>query len=110
MKKKFHNGLKIYDNESLYMPIVPALSEESAIPMIAEKMLLTIFLKNSNHVVEVMVVLRLLLLILKVMQSGVHHTCGGSDPCMCTPFLLGVESLIMFLKGWDLSKYLEGIY
>ena len=36
-EKNFHNGLNDYDNESLYIPIVPALSEESAIPMIADE-------------------------------------------------------------------------
>ena len=34
--KNFHNRLSVYDNESLYIPIVPTLSEESAIPMIAD--------------------------------------------------------------------------
>ena len=29
------DGLSVYDNESLYIPIFPTLSEESAIPMIA---------------------------------------------------------------------------
>ena len=36
-EKYFHNGLSDYDNESLYIPIVPTLSEESAIPMIADE-------------------------------------------------------------------------
>ena len=42
------------------------------------KMLLTIFLKIPHHEVEVMfVLLMVLLLVLTVVQSGVHHTCGG---------------------------------
>ena len=35
-EKNFHNGLKDYDNGSLYIPIAPTLSEEFAIPMIAD--------------------------------------------------------------------------
>ena len=35
-EKNFHNGLRDYDNESLYIPIAPTLSEESAIPVIAD--------------------------------------------------------------------------
>ena len=37
MRKNFHNGLCDYVNESLYIPIVPTLSEESAIPIIADE-------------------------------------------------------------------------
>ena len=36
-QKNFHNGLSNYDNESLYILIAPTLSEESAIPMIADE-------------------------------------------------------------------------
>ena len=36
-EKNFHNGLSDYDNESLYIPIAPTLSEESAIPMFADE-------------------------------------------------------------------------
>ena len=36
-EKSFHNGLSDYDNESLYIPIAPTLSEESAIPMFADE-------------------------------------------------------------------------
>ena len=35
-EKNFLNGLIDYDNESLYIPIAPTLSEESAIPVIAD--------------------------------------------------------------------------
>ena len=35
-ERYFHNGLSVYDNESLYISIVPTLSEEPAIPMIAD--------------------------------------------------------------------------
>ena len=41
------------------------------------KMLLTILLKTSYNVTEVMVVLIVLLLALKLVQSGVHHKKGG---------------------------------
>ena len=36
-EENFHSGLNDYDNERLYIHTVPALSEESAIPMIADK-------------------------------------------------------------------------
>ena len=37
-EKTFHNGLSDYDdNESLHIPIVPTLSEESATPMIPDE-------------------------------------------------------------------------
>ena len=36
-EKHFHNGPSDYDNESLYIPIVPTLSEEIDISMIADK-------------------------------------------------------------------------
>ena len=36
-EKHFHNGLTDYDNETLYIPIVPTLSEESTISMIADE-------------------------------------------------------------------------
>ena len=45
------------------------------VPCLVIKMVLTIFLKIPNHVVEVMFVFIVLLLILKVVQSGVYHKC-----------------------------------
>ena len=36
-EKNFHNGLSDYDDENLYIPIVPTLSEKSAILMIADE-------------------------------------------------------------------------
>ena len=36
-EKIFHNELSDYDNESLYVPIAPILSEEFAIPMMADE-------------------------------------------------------------------------
>ena len=71
-EKNFHNGLSDYDNKSMYITILSTSSEESAISM-----LLIIFLKISHHLVEVMFVLKVLLLILKVTQSGIHHICVG---------------------------------
>ena len=35
-EKSFHNGLSDYNNESLYIPIVPTLAGEYAITMIAD--------------------------------------------------------------------------
>ena len=43
--KKKYNELSDCDNESLYMPTVPTLFEKSDIPMTADEMMLTIFLK-----------------------------------------------------------------
>ena len=37
------------------------------------------------NVIEVMVVLMLLLLALKLVQSGVHHTRGEGHDIVCTP-------------------------
>ena len=36
-QKIFHNELSDYDNESLYIPIAPILSEEFGIPMMADE-------------------------------------------------------------------------
>ena len=36
-EKNFHNGLSDYDNDSLYILIIPTLSEESSILMIADE-------------------------------------------------------------------------
>ena len=36
-EKNFHIGFSDYENESLYIPIAPTLSGESAIPMIADE-------------------------------------------------------------------------
>ena len=47
-EKKFHNGLSDYDNDSLYIPIVSTLSEESYIPMIAVEDAVDHIPKNSQ--------------------------------------------------------------
>ena len=47
MRKIFIIDFSDYDNESLYIPIVPTLSEESAIPMIADEDVVDHILKNS---------------------------------------------------------------
>ena len=70
-EKKFHNGFNDYDNKSMHIPIASTLFEESAISMITDEDAVIVFLKIPNHVVEVMVVLKTLLLILKVVQSCV---------------------------------------
>ena len=48
------------------------------------KMLLAVFLKIPHNVIEIMVVLMVLLLALKLVQTSVHHTCGGSHDIVCT--------------------------
>ena len=48
-EKNFHNGLSDYDNGSLYIPIVPTLSEESAIPIIADEDAVDHILKNPQQ-------------------------------------------------------------
>ena len=75
-EKNFQNGISDYDNESPYIPIVPTLSEESAIPIIVYEDAVDHIPKEPHRVVKVMFVLSVLLLILIVVQSGVHHTCG----------------------------------
>ena len=45
-EKRFHSGLSDHDNESLYIPIVPTLFEESAVPMIADEDAVEHILKN----------------------------------------------------------------
>ena len=65
-------------------------------------MLLTTFLKIPHNVLKAMVVLMVLLLSLKLVRGGVHHTCGGGHNIVCTPpFLLGggVEPSTKYFKG-----------
>ena len=55
----------------------------------------------NSWLTEAMVVLMMLLLALKLVSSGVHHTCGGSHDILCTPVSVrGVELPIRFLKRW----------
>ena len=49
------------------------------------KILLTIFVKIPHNVIEVMVVLMVLLLALKFVQSGVYHACVGGHDIVYTP-------------------------
>ena len=44
-EKNFYDELSGCDNESLYIPIVPTLSEESAIPMVADE-------DGANHITK----------------------------------------------------------
>ena len=72
-------------------------------PWLLMKMLFTIFLQIPLNVIEVMVVLKMLLLALKLVQSGVHHTCGGGHDIVCTlPTLL--KLLPNFLKRGELGR------
>ena len=70
------------------------------------KMLLTIVLKIPRIVIEVIIVLMVLLLALKLVPSGVHHTCGGGHDIVCTPLLLGgsLSLLPNSLKGGGLDQ------
>ena len=51
-EKNFHNWLSDYDNESLFISIVPTLSEEFAIPMIADDGAVDHIPKNSSQCVH----------------------------------------------------------
>ena len=54
----------------------------------------------KSWLIEVMVVLMMLLLALKLVSGGVHHTCGGSHGIFCTPVSAGGLNLLPgFLKG-----------
>ena len=46
-EKNFQNRITAYDNESLYIPIVLTLSEESANPMIADEDVVDHILKKT---------------------------------------------------------------
>ena len=48
-EKNFHNWLSDYDNKSLYVPIVPTLSEDSAIHMIGDEDAVDHIPKNPPH-------------------------------------------------------------
>ena len=48
-EKNFHNGLSDYDNESLYVLIVPTLSEESAIFVIDDEDTVDLISKNVTQ-------------------------------------------------------------
>ena len=66
------------------------------------KMLLTIFLKITHNVAEFLVVLMLLLLARKLVESGVHDTCGGGHDNVHPPLSAGGRGLNLppnFLKG-----------
>ena len=59
----------------------------------------------KSWLIEVMVVLMMLLLALKLVSSGVHHTCGGSHDIFCTPVSAGGLNLLPgFLKGGGLDQ------
>ena len=83
--ENFHNWLSDYDNESLYIPIVSTLSEESAIPRMADEDAVDHIPKNPPpwgrspscpHGAAALI------------QSGVRHTCDGEWIVCTLPFLL----------------------
>ena len=91
-EKNFHNGL--------YRRNLP-------FQWLLMKMLLTTFLKIPHNVIKAMVVLMVLLLSLKLVRGGVHHTFGGGHDIVCTPpFLLGggVEPPTKYFKGGDMTR------
>ena len=86
-------------------PLFPLYVSKLLFTWLLMKMLLTICLKISHNVIEVTVVLMVLLLALKLVQSGVRHTCGGGHDIVCTSLSLlrrergGVEPPTIYLKG-----------
>ena len=66
------------------------------------KMLLAVFLKIPHNVIEIMVVLMVLLLALKLVQTSVHHTCGGSHDIVCT-----LSSSFCWARGRGLNLLLN---
>ena len=73
-------------------------------------MLLTIFLKIPQYVVQVMVALIVLPLVLKVVQGGVHHTWWKSLCVPPLPFLLRrVERPTKFSKREGLAESQGGM-
>ena len=95
-QKKFHNRLSGYDNESLYIPIAPTLPEESGIPMIADEDVVDHIPKNPPGCDRSHCCAHGALLSLKLVQSGVDHTCsGGHDIVYTTHFLLESKTKIL---------------
>ena len=95
-QKNFHNRLSGYDNESLYIPIAPTLPEESAIPMIADEDVIDHIPKNLPRCDRSHSCAHGVLLSLKLVQSGAHHTCsGGHDIVYTTPLLLESKTKIL---------------
>ena len=80
-EKNFHNGVSDYDNESLYIPIVPTLSEEYAIPMIADEGAVDHIPKNSRQCDRSH----------RCAHGATACTCSGGHDIVCFPssFLLG---------------------
>ena len=57
----------------------------SAVPVVADGVVVGRIPRGPHNVIEVMVGLMALLLGLKLVQSGVHHTCRGGHDIVCTP-------------------------
>ena len=88
-EKNFHNGLVITIMRACVYPLFPLYLRNLLFPWLLMKMLLTIFLKIPHNVIEVMVVLMELLLALKLVEGGVHYTCGGVHDIVCSPHFNG---------------------
>ena len=95
-EKNFPNGLSGYDFESLGIHLLfPLYLRNLLFPWLLMKMMLTIFLKFPHNMTKVTVALLLLLLALKLVQIGVHYTCGGGHDRVCYPtFYWGVVNLL----------------
>ena len=106
-EKSFHNGLSDYDNESLYIPIAPTLSEESVILMIADEDAVEHILKNLLQCDRSHGYAHGMLLTLKFVQSSVHH--GGGHDVVYTLFI-GPPTKFFKRGGGGLtgSQFLEG--
>ena len=109
-EKSFHNGLSDYNKRACIYLLFPLWLGNMLLPWLLMHMLLTIFLKIPHNVIEVMVVLMVLLLSLKLVQSGVHHTCGEGHDIVWIPIPFcwgGVLNLLPnFLKE---SQFLEEV-
>ena len=73
MRKIFIMDLVIMIMRACIYLLLPLYLRNLLFPCLLMKMLLIIFLKIPHNVIEVMVVLMVLLLALKLVQSGVQH-------------------------------------
>ena len=86
MRKIFIMDLVIMIMRACIYLLLPLYLRNLLFPCLLMKMLLIIFLKIPHNVIEVMVVLMVLLLALKLVQSGVQHQSVQPR----TPFCRGV--------------------
>ena len=108
MRKIFIMDLVIMIMRACIYLLFPLYLRNLLFPFFLMKMLLTIFLKIPHNVIEVMVVLMVLLLALKLVQSGVQHQsvqprspfCRGGGGLNLQPnFQKGVLTEPQLLEG-----------